>query len=106
MPGRNQFLDRLKQQKEEELSRNTNRSIQIALDTAVLVLHADFGWGPKRTQAFVETFKSRLLDWAKTSIEDHDDDKDMWYSITKMEEALKEAMGEFYVERKERFRGC
>lgn len=93
---RNAYLERLKKKRDDEQYQNTNRSIQVAKDTAIVTLHTLFGFGPKRLKAFSDTFDEELLRWAQAVQEDGKDDDDLVYSLTKREERLRDAMGEFY----------
>ena len=92
----NPFLKKIEAEREDILAHNTNKSIQVALDQAIITLSRVFGFGEVRAVRFREAFKKDLLEWAEDVQKDHKWDKETVYSTDKREEELKRILGESY----------
>ena len=67
---------------------------QQILDAVVLTLAQEFGFGPGRFKKFHKGFDKTWIDICDLCNRDWDDDKDMTYSMAKIDELLKAAVGE------------
>lgn len=102
--GKSGFLDKLKAQqavRERELRRFT---LQQSHDLAIIALHKEFGFGPERIKRFSDKCLEVWNEYADIANADADSDKSMDYTHEKLDRALKEACGDYFVEWEERYR--
>jgi hypothetical protein len=78
-------------------------AIQRVADCAVIALHDQFGFGPERNKKFMEALSGVLGEMADIVIADEKCDKELVYSQTKFDNAVKEALGEHFVPWNERY---
>lgn len=78
---------------------------QQMFDAIILALNREFGFGPERFKRFVDAYKDSWNTICDLFNEDFSDDKEMTYSKTKLDEALRQAVGdELFKPWEERYR--
>lgn len=96
------YLDRITQEKEEWTRAVYNYTQQETLDAASLALHELFGFGPERLKRFGEAFIKTFHEIQELSRQDTGDNMKE-YSVEKVEQAMREAWGPYYVPRGKRY---
>ena len=101
--GQNVPLAERMQEKKKAWTRNVYIfTQQETLDAASLTLHELYGFGPERLKRFGEAFIQKFHEIQALNRSDSDD-PNREYSRAKFEEAMKEAWGEYYSPREERY---
>lgn len=98
---KNDFLDRIRREKQLELEIERHLTRQEMMDYAIIVLHEMFGFGPDRCKKFCDQVNEAVneMDAIKRA-----DTKDLEYTVSKFEEHVQAAAGPYYCEREERYR--
>lgn len=94
----NQFAARKSLERELWTMKVLAYTQQETLDAAALALNEGFGFGPERLKRFHDAFSAKYAE-----IRELDKSADNDYCIAKMEQALKQAWGEYYEPREVRF---
>lgn len=77
--------------------------LQMAKDAADMAANAVFSMGETRVPAWDAEY-ARAFNWIiETTEEDHKDDKNLWYTKTKMDEVLQRIRGKHFVPWKQRY---
>ena len=78
---------------------------QFFQDAAMIVLNQEFNFGPKRQEQFCRAF-IKIVNWMSDLIlKDAKEDTDIIYSKAKIDELLKLALGEYFVDYDTRYSG-
>lgn len=72
----------------------TTVRIQMMKDVATITANKVLGLGPGRAEAFLKTYDEVANMVAEMFVEDSADDRQLWYSKAKLDEQLKDIVGE------------
>lgn len=81
-------------------------ALQQAQDIAVIAIHTAFGFGAERAKKFCAAYSAVFEEYAKMAITDGKDDADIEYTRGKVDELLKETLGDAFVPWDERYAWC
>ena len=94
------YLAKLQARQERELQEARVYALQMGLDVGILALANEFGFGAERLNRFRNRYQEI---WDEYQALINGDSADCEYAFAKMDEALKDACGEYYAPREERY---
>lgn len=103
MGKNNAFLARVRAEKEAEKSAARIFAIQQCKDVLLIAAHDEFGFGPERIKRLSDVFDKTMMEYAELVVKDSKDDKSLAYCKDKIDRALREACGEYFVPWEERY---
>lgn len=103
MAKKNAFLTKLESKQEQELAFMRRFTLQQCKDIMLISAHEAFGFGPDRAKVLGDMFDKVFAEYAEMTIADSKDDKELWYTKTKMDAKLKEVCGENFSPWEERY---
>ena len=77
---------------------------QYMLDTLLVTMHEDFGWGEERLKKLSDCYDQTFMTYAEMCLADAKTDKQIWFTQGKVDERLKKACGKYFVPWDERYR--
>lgn len=98
----NEGIKKYLEERDEELKEAQVYLLDWACDIAVLANHRAFGYGETRNKRFEEEYNNVATFLAKFILADAKEDKTAEYSLSKIDDELKEARGKYFVERDKR----
>lgn len=103
MGKRNGYLDRLAANQAVRDRQTRRFALQQAKDMMLIAAHTKLGFGPDRCKKLGDAFDEVFSVYADITLEDAKTDKDIWYTKEKVDAALREACGEYFVPWEERY---
>lgn len=100
MPKPSAYARKIQQDKDDHYLAGLFSGRQEMGDIAAIVLHEEFGFGPERLKRFSEKVNEKIHEVSTMGRQDTPDGE---YSRAKFEAALREAYGEYYQPREERY---
>lgn len=104
MAKQSAFLQQIQKQKAADMDIQRRFTIQQCEDMMIIAANAAFHFGPVRAKRLRDAFRAVFVGYAVTALDDGKDDKDIVYTRAKVDIALKNALGENFVEWDERYR--
>ena len=77
---------------------------QQAKDIMLIAAGDALGFGPVQAKRLSDAFDKILIDYTLLTLEDSKDDKDLWYTRSKIDERLKKICGEHFRPWEERYK--
>lgn len=77
---------------------------QLDIDAWIIALHDEFGFGTERCKKALQAYLNTDKEIADLIINDHKDDERFEYTKTRIDNKLKEALGDLFVPFEERYK--
>lgn len=103
MAKRGSFIDRLARDREADIAVNRRLARTYMLDMVTIAL-GRMGFRESRFRKFDAALSAACEDYGKLILDDVKDDKDLWYSKSKLDEELKSYVGGMFVPYDERYK--
>lgn len=102
--AKNEFLKKIQQQKAADIQKQRLFTMQWCADAAVLAANEVFQRKGDKVAEFTTKFFEYSQDIAKMTLEDAKSDKTIEYTKYRLDERLKEILGEHFMPWEERYR--
>lgn len=99
----NPFLAQIKENHERDMRFMREFTIQQCEDMMIIAANRAFGFGADRAKVLVNEYRAVLLEYAKMTLDDAKDDKQIWYTKGKVDDQLKQICGDWFVPWEERY---
>lgn len=103
MAKRNSFIDRLARERNADIELNRRLARTYMMDMVTIAL-GRMGFRESRFRKFDAALSAACEDYGKLILDDVKDDKDLWYSKSKLDEELKSYVGGMFVPYDERYK--
>lgn len=97
------YLMRQRQQREEELRRHRYITTQWCEDAAILAANEVFQRRGDKLDEFRQAYRKWAMEIANTTLEDAANDQEIWFTKGRLDELLKDVLGEHFVPWDERY---
>ena len=101
--GSNPMLAKIQAHYERRLAFSRSFTVQQCVDMMMIAAHDVFGFGPDRLNKLEKAFYDVFREYAKMTIDDAKDDKEIEYTKGKVDAKLEQIMGEYFVSWEERY---
>lgn len=103
MRKQNPMLAKIEARHQAEMTYARIFAVQQSKDIMLIAANRAFNFGPERAKLLADTFDEVFTEYATMTVEDSRDDKDIWYTKAKIDQALQEICGESFVPWEERY---